>query len=383
MDNHFQSPVDRFVTLLPRQLSGSISSDENAELSEILANYPDLRLQAELFAAMWDQEKKVFPSVEVKEAYMRHFLKYKSEFLFDGEQDQIGGINNAEINFTSAKTVFLPKWKQLMAAGLLLTITITSFLFFYNPKSVSKEQSPAISSVITKYGNKSKINLPDGSQVWLNAGSRLDYNSLDFNKTLREVDLSGEAYFDIAHNVAKPFIVRSGKMQIRVLGTMFNVKAYPEEKNIETSLIKGSVEITINDRPQDKYILSPNEKLVISNNGLAQKSPTLNTVNVSKADKENTDIIALKKVEYHAIEKIVVETAWVQNKLVFKSEKFSDLAKRMERWYDIEIRFRNLSKKELKFTGIFTSETIQQALKAMRVVHSFTYMKENNIIFID
>jgi transmembrane sensor len=383
MDTHFHSPIDRFVTLLPRQLSGSISSDENVELSQILSNYPDLRLQAELFAGMWYQEKKIFPSLEVKEAYMRHFLKYKSEFLFDGDQDQIGGINNAEINFNSAKSVFLPKWRKSMAAVLLLTIIVTSFLFFYNRKSVLQEQSPAISSVITKYGNKSKISLPDGSQVWLNAGSRLDYNSLDFNKTLREVDLSGEAYFDIAHNVAKPFIVRSGKMRIRVLGTMFNVKAYPEEKNIETSLIKGSVEITIDDRPQDKYILSPNEKLVISNNGFAQKSPALNTVNVSKADRENTDIIALKKVEYHAIEKIVVETAWVQNKLVFKSEKFSDLAKRMERWYDIEIRFRNLSKEELKFTGIFTSETIQQALKAMQVVHSFTYMKENNIIFID
>jgi len=383
MDTHFHSTEDRFFALLPRQLAGSISAEENAELHGILASYPDLRLQAELFAGMWDQEKKVFPSVEIREAYMRHLLKYKSEFLHEGEQDLLVGANNAEINFTSGKTAILPKWMHLMAASLLLTIILTSFLFFYNRKPVVPEQSSGISSVITKYGNKSKISLPDGSQVWLNAGSRLDYNSADFNKTLREVNLSGEAYFDIAHNAQKPFIVRSGNMRIKVLGTMFNVKAYPEEQNIETSLIKGSVEITINDRPYDKYILSPNEKLVISTNGITQKSPALNMVNLRKADSENADIVTLKKVDYASIEKLVLETAWVQNKLVFKSEKFSDLAVRMERWFDIEIKFRNISKEELKFTGIFTTETIQQALKAMQVVHSFTYVKEDNIIYID
>lgn len=383
MDTHFHSPEDRFFTLLPRQLSGSISSEEFAELQGILVSNPDLRLQAELFTGMWEQEKIGYPTADLSEAYMRHLLKYKVEFLQKDEPDLLLNGNQVDINLNSGNTILRPKWKKLMMAGFILAFIITTFLFFNNRKPLEPEISPGMSSIITKYGNKSKISLPDGSQVWLNAGSRLDYNSLDFNNARREVNLSGEAYFDIAHNANKPFIVRSGNMQIKVLGTMFNVKAYPEEKNIETSLIKGSVEITINDRPNDKYILSPNEKLVISTNGMAQKSPALNVVNMGKAVSESADIVALKKVDYSAIEKLVIETAWMQNKLVFRSEKFSDLAVRMERWFDIEIKFRNSGKAALKFTGIFTTETIQQALKAMQVVHEFTYVKEDNIIYID
>jgi transmembrane sensor len=382
MDINFHSPEDRFFTLLPRQLAGSISAEENAELHNILLSKPDLRLQAELFAGMWTQEKMISPSAVVNEAYMRHLLKYRSDFIQNEEQHLFGNEDLVESSFQS-ETIMRPKWKKLMTAGFMLAIIISSFLFFINRRSIELENPPGISSVVTKYGNKSKISLPDGSQVWLNAGSKLDYNSADFNKTLREVILSGEAYFDIAHNAQKPFIVRSGNMRIKVLGTMFNVKAYPDEQNIETSLIKGSVEITINDRPYDKYILSPNEKLVISTNGTAQKSLALNVVNLRNAKSENADIVTLKKVDYAAIEKVVLETAWVQNKLVFKSEKFSDLAVRMERWFDVDIRFRNISKKELKYTGIFTSETVQQALNAMQVVHTFKYVKEDNIIYVD
>jgi ferric-dicitrate binding protein FerR (iron transport regulator) len=383
MDNYYQSSLERFFSLLPRQISGSIGPEENAELEQILESYPELRLQAELFAGMWEQEKKVLPSIEVGEAFIRHLLKHRSEFLPEDDSEKINRAIESGTKDDGKHSGNMPKRKYVVFASLVMSFLVTALLFNYNRETFKPGKSPHISSVFTKYGNKSKVSLPDGSSVWLNAGSRLEYDSNDFNKTLREVHLSGEAYFDIAHNPAKPFIVSSGNMRIKVLGTMFNVKAYPEEKHIETSLIKGSVEITIKDRPDDKYILRPNEKLVISNNGITEMLNTLNTAHNSPSARESADIVALKKVDYSSMEKLVLETAWVQNKLVFRSEKFSDLAKRMERWYGIEIRFRNTGREELKFTGIFTTETIQQALKAMQVVHSFNYVKEDNIIFID
>ena len=104
--------------------------------------------------------------------------------------------------------------------------------------------------------------LPDGSTVWLNAGSRLTYDSL-YGTTLREVTLSGEAYFDVVKNPKKPFIIHTGKINIRVLGTVFNVKSYPEEQTIETSLIKGSIEVSFPSQPSKKIILKPNQKLII------------------------------------------------------------------------------------------------------------------------
>jgi ferric-dicitrate binding protein FerR (iron transport regulator) len=255
---------------------------------------------------------------------------------------------------------------------------ICIYISFSRKEKVEATSTPAMSSVITRYGNKSRVNLPDGSVVWLNAGSRLDYAMTDFTKTKREVILSGEAYFEIAHNASIPFFVRSGKMQIKVLGTTFNVKAYPEDNKMETSLIRGSVEITIKDRPDDIYILKPNEKLVVSNDDIEGKTanagykPTM--INVAR------DIVALRTLLIYRPGS--PETAWVQNK-VFRSEKFIDLAVKMERWYGIKIMFRNPEKENLMFTGIFTTETIIQALTAMGVVHPFHFTVDKDTIYID
>jgi transmembrane sensor len=289
--------------------------------------------------------------------------------------------NLSEQNFTGKSSRKWVKQWLIPLAGMLIILLAGLVLNYSSRKNPVKNQPVAINSIVTKYGNKSKVNLPDGSHVWLNAGSRLDYASTDFNSKGREVYLSGEAYFDIVHNASRPFIVRSGNMQVKVLGTAFNIKAYPEEDNMETSLIKGSVEITIKNRPDDIYILRPNEKLVISN-----ERPLKKTEGISFKPgiiNDGGDIVALKKVDYTAAEKMVYETAWVQNKLVFRSEKFGYLAVKMERWYGVRIRFRDEQKEELMFTGIFTTETILQALNAMRVVHSFHYTIEDDIIYID
>lgn len=382
MDPLYHTSGDRFITLLARQLAGTIDANEQDELEKILLSNPDLRLRADMFYGMWEQEKNKSASGEMDEAFMRHLLRFRSDFL-PGDEHTIFTYQTEQPPVKKSYSFFLNKRRPMLAAGLVVTILISAFFIFTQGQRNNLVKAEQISSVITKYGNKTKVSLPDGSHVWLNAGSRLDYNNSNFNQTQREVKLSGEAYFDIAHKDGKPFIVRSGNMRIRVLGTKFNVKAYPEEQNIETSLIKGSVEITIKDRPYDKYILRPNEKLVVSNEGLTRKSATISQTKLNTSGEDNADIVALKKVDYSINENIVIETAWVENKLVFHSEKFSDLAKKMERWYDIQIRFRDTDKAEYRFTGIFTTETIQQALQAMQVVHAFQFVKNDNIIYID
>ena len=382
MDPLYHTPGDRFIVLLARQLVGTIDTKEQVELEKILRSNPDLRLRADMFYGMWDQEKNISAAGEMDEAFMRHLLRFRSDFLPEDEHTFFT-FQTEQPPVKKSYTIFFNRRKPMLAAGLVFVILLSVYFIFSQSQRANQLKAEQISSVITKYGNKTKVSLPDGSQVWLNAGSRLDYTNSNFNQSLREVKLIGEAYFDIAHVEGKPFIVRSGNMRIRVLGTKFNVKAYPEEQNIETSLIKGSVEITIKDRPDDKYILRPNEKLVVSNEGLTRKSTTINQAKLNISGKEYADIVALKKVDYSVNENLVIETAWVENKLVFHSEKFSDLAKKMERWYDIQIMFRNADKAAYRFTGIFTTETIQQALQAMQVVHSFQFVKNDNIIYID
>lgn len=383
MGRFYQSQSDRFYTLLSRKLGSTISAEEKAELEQLLITNPDLQLEADIFTGIWYQSNLASSSNEAREAYIRHFLKYKTEFLHD--KDGVNPLTASAEDIFPETTYngFHAGWKTFIVSGALVSVLILAFFLFPLKKPAVPKENTQISSVITKYGNRSKVSLPDGSQVWLNAGSRLDYREDAFRGLQREVSLTGEAYFDIVHESGRPFIVRSGNMKIRVLGTSFNVKAYPEEYQMETSLIRGSVEITIRDRPDDIYILRPNEKLVVTNDEYGKKAVDENPVPLNTGSRENGDIVSLKKVNYSDIEKLVVETAWVENKLVFRAEKFIDLSKKLERWYDIQIRFRDPEKESLKFTGIFTTETIQQALKAMQVVHRFQFVQENNIIYID
>src|SRR2546423_14261851 len=103
-------------------------------------------------------------------------------------------------------------------------------------------------------GSRSKLVLPDGSTVWLNAGSKLTYNK-DFGNNIREVSLVGEAFFDVMHIPDVPFVIETPTAVVKVLGTSFNVKAYPNETTTETSVIRGRVEISPRQRPGEKFVL--------------------------------------------------------------------------------------------------------------------------------
>ena len=103
--------------------------------------------------------------------------------------------------------------------------------------------------------------LPDGTVVWLNAGSRIEYKIPD-NKPVREVTMEGEAYFNVSKDPDHPFTVNAGEMIIKAYGTAFNVKAYPDEKAVETTLVEGSVSVEIENKPSNKTMLRPNDQAI-------------------------------------------------------------------------------------------------------------------------
>ncbi len=152
---------------------------------------------------------------------------------------------------------------------------------FFTAKGNKTAIARQVNEISTRPGSKSKVELPDGSVVWLNAGSTLTYDK-DFGKENRAVTLIGEGFFDVTKNKEKPFIISTESISIKVLGTVFNVKAYKEDKQTETSLIHGSIEVTIKNRPNDKIILSPSEKLIVENSILK---------NVQKENENNSDKI--------------------------------------------------------------------------------------------
>jgi ferric-dicitrate binding protein FerR (iron transport regulator) len=243
----------------------------------------------------------------------------------------------------------------LVFAGLFLSLKILN-----GSSNSQKTTFNNDSEVSTRNGSKTNLSLPDGTTVWLNAGSKLSYNK-NYGNNLREVSLTGEAFFDVVKNAEKPFIIHTGKIDIRVLGTAFNVKSYPGEKTIETSLIRGSIEVTFKDRPAEKVILKPNEKLTVAN----EEIPVALKKQSIRQNKE--PIVAVSHLNYVKSDNSIAETAWIQNKLIFQDKSFKDLATEMERWYGVSIRFDNSQRDTLRFTGSFENETIQQSLDALKL----------------
>jgi ferric-dicitrate binding protein FerR (iron transport regulator) len=206
------------------------------------------------------------------------------------------------------------------------------------------------------------VQLPDGTHVWLNAGSKLTYDK-EFNSSRREVTLTGEGYFDVVRNEKKPFIIHTEKMDVKVLGTRFNVKSYPNDKATEAALIHGSIEVSLKDRPLEKIILKPNEKIVVAN-----RDTFLSVSNGPRSQKANLEpLVAIKHLTYQKEDSSIIETSWLDNKLVFEDESFKDLALKMERWYGVSIIFKDEKTAAMRFTGAFESETIEDAMRALKI----------------
>lgn len=191
--------------------------------------------------------------------------------------------------------------------------------------------------VVAPAGSRMNIELGDGTKVWLNHGSKLKY-PYRFSGKSRKVFLTGEAYFSIAHNKDIPFIVGTTRLDVKATGTEFNVSAYPDDHAVETTLVEGKVILYKNSSNQEIKVLSPGECL--------------------KFDAEK-NVYAL---ESGSIEKYV---AWKDGLLVFKNDPMEDIAKKLARWYNVDVEITNEKAKEYTCTATFTDETLSQALELM------------------
>ncbi len=267
-----------------------------------------------------------------------------------------------------------------IAAVLIVTFGIGFFLQKYLP---GKQE---FVSVNVPYGAKTHVELPDGSEVWVNSGSKLTYPS-DFKRKKVDLTLEGEAYFNINPNPSRKLNVHTSSIKIQVLGTIFNVKAYSDENVVETSLVKGLISITGESGSKiiEPVLLKPNEQA-----RLIKGEDKFSVVEVKKEDtgsEKTVDSVRVApriKQVMHIAAKIDLEPviSWKDNRLVFKSERFEDLVRKMERWYDVKISIEDESLKESKYTGTFENENIEQAIEALSLSLPFTFTIEKNEVRI-
>lgn len=362
-----------FWILLSKKMSGEASPDELQQLEDLILQHPEWQYAIQNLEDLWQQQSPRDIAAE-EDAYLLHLQRMQDLQIPFGQLD--GQAPVLELRNPKSRR----KW--YWAAAILITAMGTWALMAKLSKPASrKELARQVSEITTRPGSTSRVELPDGSMVWLNAGSKLTYTK-DFGKEIREVTLSGEAYFDVTKMKDKPFIIHTADINIRVLGTAFNVRAYPEDKKTETSLIRGSIEVTINKRPNDKIILSPSEKLVVENDKVVSREGNVRAVDVPVGTM--IPLVAVNKIRYSPLDSSVEEMAWMDNRLIFRDEPFEELALRMERRYDVKIEIGNEELKEIKLNGIFDQESVTQALEALKeMIPDLLYEKKGNQIFIN
>jgi len=229
--------------------------------------------------------------------------------------------------------------------------------------------------------SKAMTILPDGTRVWLNAGSNLSYNINDYGQRLREVTLIGQGFFKVVSNANKPFVVSAKNLKIKALGTEFDVKAYPEENTVETILIKGIVNIEGKDQKKQSFMIkmNPNQKVTCFS-GKMLLEPSILT-DPAKLDETKLNQIKLEKLPPASPEKPVIDkvekpdlyTSWKDDRWVFEGEEIGNLAILLERRYNVNIIFDSEELNHYKFTGTFQQETLEQILKVLTLTAPLRY----------
>lgn len=251
------------------------------------------------------------------------------------------------------------------AAAVLVAITASLLVLQYRGGKADN----GIKTFTAAYGERKNFQLPDGSFITLNAGSAIEIKE-DFGITTRDVYLKGEAFFDVKHNQKSPFIVHTVTMDVKALGTAFNVKAYQNETITETALIRGVVEVTLKEDNNYKMLLYPNQKIKWDN--LSAASPAKQAVLVKRTSEAKTSD-SLRKTLITTEDGIIKEIAWKSNKLVFDNEQFDEIAILLERWYGARILFKDSSIRNYRFTGVFEKEDLNTVLDFLQESRNFNY----------
>ena len=297
---------------------GNLTESEHEELKNHLDSNPsDLKI-FEDYRLLWEKsgQKIALNTIDVESALLK---------------------TKRRLNF---RKISLLQFMQRAAAVLLLAILFSaSYIYFRNSGSSFTHLEPRVTvqEVSTIYGTRSKFQLSDGTTVCLNSGSRLIFPS-EFKGKSRKVELVGEAFFEVTPNPAKPFIVKTSAINVKVLGTAFNIQAYAGSDEISTTLLHGKVVLELESSGAMQQIaeLKPLDRAVF-----------------------NLD----KKVIYISEEEDVEKfTGWKDGKLVFFNDPIDNVAEKLGNWYNVKVHINNKELIKFRFTATFTDEPIEQVL---------------------
>lgn len=353
----------RFIELMAKSMGKTATTEELAELNTFLEQFPESKKMHQVTAALKGSAKQpdTVKQKDISTKLEELWYKIKSS---DENPDTFNNTNKV-------KSLFNWQW----AAAAVLVLGIAGGLFYtWKFRQAGQAARLVMHEVRVPYGTTRKLVMPDGTKVMLNAGSVLTYPET-FAKNTRDVTLNGEGFFEVIHNAKRPFLVHTNKLTVKVLGTVFNVKAYNNDKNIETTLLKGKVQVELENNPEKNIVLLPNEKLLVANN---QPQTHSQVAGVLKEAKIEYQVITLPAVKADEIK----ETAWLDNRILFTNELFEDVAKQIERKYNVQIVFENRALETEQISGLLDKESLQDALRIIEITTPFNYHMDGKTVYL-
>ena len=300
---------------------------------------------------------------------------------FDQQLNQELQVNK-DIQFKSG---FFIHWRKVAAIFIFFFIA-GSIVTYLTMNNISQINIHAYTEHYVPFGSKSLVTLPDGTRVWINSGSRLRY-SQNFNIIDRRVTLDGEAYFDVHKNALKPFFVKTSGVTIKVLGTAFNVKAYRDEKTIETTVERGLVQIYSNNSAQknlEGVLLHPKQKATYEMGEIAISKDIITTKTAIEIGKQKQPSLEINSLIIKNDVLTELATSWKDTRWIIEREKLKDLAVKIERRYNVKIEFADLKLKSFVFSGVLDDESLEQVLEVIKLSAPVRYtLKQAKVIFYE
>lgn len=326
------------ISILQKYFAGTASREEQ---EKVLDYFKDQNIDPEnekVLQQWWLQ----FETDEKKDQLSENILKKIHSRLDEDTQ-------------TTTHSFLRSNWLKI-AASLLIIFSVV--LYFYNSGIVPDEKTKIVNTITKEapLGAKLQFKLPDGSYIYLNSGSKLTYPAV-FDVTSRQVGLEGEAYFEVAKDARRPFIVKSEDVETKVLGTSFNISTFDPE-NIIVSLNSGSIQVSYRSDSTDNTILKPGEQFTYHRSS--------ESALVSSFEKERIN-------------------AWKNGLLIFDDCNLNEIVRKLQRWYGVEIQvdgMENVSQTAWKYSGEFDNESLENVLEGISYVKGLQYKIEGKQVFI-
>jgi len=331
------------IKLLKKFADNKCTPAEVEKVFSWVSQKPDKSSGQALFKNYWDNIEPM--EEEPRNTLEQHRLDRIHHIINLNQSERLA---KGTPRFFSVKKISLV---QLLsrAAALLLIPVLTLFVYtrFFQSGSLIARGDIPMNEIVSPAGSRIFLELSDGTKVWLNHGSTMVYPQ-EFTGKSRVVELTGEGYFEVAHNKAKPFIVEAGGMEVKAVGTNFNVKAYPGNQDFETTLESGKVFILKKNSGKELAVceMNPGQHFVFNN---------------------TTNKYSLKA------EDLAKYVSWKEGTLIFIDDPLDKVAEQLSRWYNVEIKLEAPELNELTYTATFVDESLYQILEMLEIVTPISY----------